>query len=81
MKINKIICDCCKKEVNIEKESGLALFEFYKIEKKISLDPTKIDELRMNQNDELVKTSLDFCSKCAEDIIKFVKDKENKKVV
>lgn len=70
MKINKIICDGCNQEIDIDSENGLAMFEYIHVQAKLDL----LNQNRTPVKKELVKMSLDLCKECAEKTIKYLED-------
>lgn len=75
MKQNKIFCDMCGKEAQIEKDGGLAIFENVTVVSSLSFAVT------MNPNTEkgLSKESFDICENCAKKIKEFINSEKNKK--
>lgn len=70
MKINKIICDACNIELDVEKDSGLAAFEYIEVKPKISFDRSPADpNAQMKTDKEIVKHSYDLCKKCADTVV------------
>lgn len=87
MKINKIICDACDQEVDVERDNGLAAFEYIQALPKIAFGPNVRDpQSEMKLEREITKTSFDLCKKCADKVVDFIKEKkketekENKEV-
>ena len=78
MKVNKIFCDICKGEIEIEIDEGMGMFERIRTETKISLQanlfPGKSIQPEMNK--ELVKSSFDLCKKCAAETEEFLNKKK-----
>lgn len=77
MKINKIICDLCGKEIDIEKDRAISMFETIKVLKKF-------DILAFNKHKDpkegLTKTSYDICLDCSllvEECIEKIKHDKN----
>ena len=85
MKINKIICDACEEEIDVERDSGLAVLEYVQARPKISFEQnTRNNRSQMKLEKEITKTSIDLCKNCADIVIDFIEkkrqDKQNKKV-
>lgn len=77
MKINKIICDACNEEVDVEKDGGLAAFEYIQARQTMSFSPTA----QVDPDNQLTKTSYDLCKNCADTVVEFIeKKKQDKKV-
>ncbi len=66
MKINKIICDVCHKEINFETDASIAMFEKANLLKKFNLKLTAIS------NDQIEKTHYDLCDKCSLLVEKYI---------
>lgn len=85
MKINKIICDVCDAEIDVNSDEAIAQFESIQVRTKINLAPDlipKIDpqsENKIESNRELIKTSFDLCKTCAEETEVFLKTKKEEK--
>lgn len=83
MKINKIICDVCEQEIDVEKDIALAMFEYIQARPTISFDSNPISpNSQMKAEKEIVKTSYDLCKNCADILVEVIeeKKKEIKKV-
>lgn len=75
MKLNKIICDICDHDINIEVDEDLAMFERIRTQTKINLQPSLFSNRRpkdLETEKELVKTTFDLCKKCAADTEDFL---------
>lgn len=75
MKINKIVCDICNKEIDIETNAseGLAIFEFIKVQTKVNF------MLKAKPEKDVAKTSLDLCSSCAQEAEDYLFKKRDEK--
>lgn len=78
MKINKIICDVCENELNLEIDEALGMFEFIQTQTKLNLIPTlsQIERNPEDTNKEIIKTSFDLCKRCALLVEEFLKNKK-----
>lgn len=82
MKINKIICDICEKEIDIDKDTGLAMFEYISVDQKIIFGPDGLNNYNnMRPDKDIKKVSYDICKSCAEKMMKNINElkKSNKK--
>ena len=77
MKINKIICDVCENEINLETDEALAMFEFIQTQTKLNIIPVMPLRKDLGDNKEIVKTTYDLCKRCAEMVEKFLKEKKD----
>ena len=79
MKVNKIICDGCDQDIDIEKDNVLAAFEHIEAKQKVLFGHSTD---AMTQEKELVKSSYDLCRSCASLVLKTIekikKDTQNK---
>ena len=66
MKVNKIICDACGKDIDVEK--GMAAFEHIEVKHKIKFQA----HAEMEGEKEILKTSFDMCVTCAVKIMKLI---------
>ncbi len=79
MKINKIICDICGIEIDIEVDEDMAIFERIRTQTKINLQSSLFlseNPLSMRTKKELVKSSFDLCKKCGSDTETFLAKKK-----
>lgn len=85
MKINKIICDICNKEIDINIDEALAMFEHIQVKQKINFMPNLLgrvgDREPMKTDKELVKTSFDLCKNCAKETEDFFTKQKEEKIV
>jgi len=63
-KINKIICDICDKEIDVD--SGLSMYESIKPDKSFTFNP--------QVKPELIKVSFDICIDCSVKVENFIED-------
>jgi len=75
MKQNKVFCDICGHDIELEKEGGMALFEHIKIESQLNLNAMIVGKEKETQ---LVKSSYDICETCAKKIEDFIKNQLKK---
>ncbi len=67
MEIHKIICDVCGKELDIEKDKALGLFEYYQANEFLTMnDIFKKDQTQ--QEPTIQKTKYDLCRNCLEKV-------------
>ena len=77
MKINKIICDACKEEIDVEKDSGLAVFEYIEAKIKSNFTPgPAAHSVPMAMEREIIKTSFDLCKMCADSVVELIEKKK-----
>ena len=77
MKINKIVCDACKKEIDVEKDSGLAAFEYIEAKTRIDFSSDNTGQPGQIQTEkDIIKTSLDLCKTCADLVVEFIEKKQ-----
>lgn len=77
MKINKIICDVCNKEINVEVDEGLGVFDYIQAKAKLYFaSDTPNDNLKTDK--EIVKTSFDLCDRCASNLANHIKNEKVK---
>jgi protein-arginine kinase activator protein McsA len=67
MKINKIICDVCKNEIDVEKERALSIFQKIEMVSQFVFKNTKGQE-----ENEVLKVEYDICKNCSEKIEKYI---------
>lgn len=73
MKLNKIICDICGKEMDIEKEPFLAAYQKIEITQKMLF---KSQEFKPEEN--VQKIELDFCRDCSIQLDKKIEEMKSK---
>ncbi len=81
MKINKIICDICDKEIDVNTDAGLAMYEHIEVQQKLNLMPDVFlkGEADAQTGKEVVKLYFDICNDCAKEIEAFlIKTRESK---
>lgn len=79
MKVNKIICDVCDKEIDVNADACLAMFEHIEIQQKVIFNQPLFNRGRedMKADKEVVKSSFDLCKSCANETRDFlIKKKE-----
>ena len=83
MKINKIICDVCNKEIDVNADAGLAMYEHIKVQQKLDIVPNFFSKgtEKLQAGKEIVKSSFDLCKDCAKETEDFfTRLKEDKTV-
>ncbi|MFA5397929.1 MAG: hypothetical protein WC346_18100 [Methanogenium sp.] len=82
MKINKIICDICDKEIDVNNEAGLAMYEHISIQQKLNLMPDVLSKGETNPqtNKEIIKVYFDLCNECALETEAFLIKLREKKI-
>lgn len=66
-KINKIICDICKKEIDLAQ--GMSLFERIEVNRKKTLlyrIPDKFNE------SDIQKQTIDMCNECSAKVVEYI---------
>ena len=66
-KINKIICDICDKEINVD--NGMSMYESIKLDKSSMWKP--------KAKPELIKIAMDICIECSAKIEQHIKELKN----
>jgi len=77
MKIDKIICDICGSEVNIETDEDMAMFKRFRTRTKLNLQTLQGPRPAASEK-ELVESSFDLCKKCGSDTEDFLVKKKEK---
>jgi len=77
MKENKIFCDICGNEINIEVDEDMALFIRSKVEKKVDIQTSFFPDKNMGIKKEILKSSYDLCKKCGSDTEDFLNKKKS----
>ena len=80
MKIKKTICDICGGEIDMDKSTGIGLFEFIKVDEKIKLDMPKNltgnleinDPVQLTPEKKINRISMDLCEQCATDVAEYI---------
>jgi hypothetical protein len=72
MKINKIICDVCKNEIDVEKERALSIFQKIEMVSQFLFNETKGQE-----ENEILKVEYDICKECSDKIEKYINTLKN----
>jgi len=80
MKVNKIICDVCEKEIDISSDESLAMFERIQVQQKISLIPN-LRKTEMESDKEVVKTTYDLCKACSIELEEFLLKRKKEKSI
>jgi hypothetical protein len=80
MKVNKIICDVCEKEVDVN--VGLALIEYIYFSKVAHLNvlasTMNPKDTTNTYNPQPQKQSFDLCTECADKVVEFIKSQTKK---
>ena len=83
MKVNKIICDVCDKEIDVNVDAGLAMFEHIEVRQKIVFSQSPFNNRGredMKSDKEVVKTSFDLCKSCASETQDFLLKKKEENI-
>ena len=73
------MCDICGKEINIDVDEDMAMFERIRTQMKMNLQPSLFpseNPLSMGTKKELVKSSFDLCKNCGSDTETFLAKKK-----
>jgi hypothetical protein len=72
MKINKVLCDICEKEINFNFEMGIGNFQKLEL-----INYSAFRRSKMYDNQELDKKELDFCNDCCNKVYKYINKLKN----
>ena len=82
MKINKIVCDVCEKEIDVNNDAALAMFEYIQVQQKNVFSQSPFDGNKRNaeSDKEVVKMSFDLCKRCANETQNFLLKKKEENI-
>lgn len=76
MRVNKIICDVCKNEIDVDKDEDISIFERIKTQTKMNFNvhiPGNLQQ--MTPEKKLTKKTFDLCKKCSTETEEFLMKK------
>jgi hypothetical protein len=68
--MQQIICDVCKKTINVREDQAMGLFEYYRINELMTIDA--VLSKRQSNDKTLEKVKYDLCRECLEKIDSFI---------
>ena len=72
MKINKVLCDVCKKEIDFNYDLGIGSFQKIEI-----INYSAFKRYKIQNNQHLDKKELDFCNICSTKIYNYINKLKN----
>ena len=83
MKINRIICDICNNEIDINIDAGIAMYEHIVVQPKLDFVPNLFSKENNNikSDKEIIKKSFDICKNCAKEIDILIDKLKEKKLI
>jgi hypothetical protein len=72
MKIHKVLCDACGKDINLEEDRALGAFQYLSVNKNLLFKGTAAQ-----QDDSFEKDEFDLCKDCSEKIKNVITEIKN----
>jgi len=70
MKQNKVFCDICGHDIELEKDMGIAMFSHITVMSALNLNHLSV---HAEQDKKLAKKEIDICEVCAKKLEEYIK--------